>query len=107
MAIQGLDYRNTTVIHAERMQAIKTREGQLAALHAPANRSQLGQLHFQIMLSIGRKAFDDATLCPVDPVEYATPEGYTNAAWAYAMYKMRHFYKTTVARKEVNFNATR
>lgn len=103
MSVQGLDYRQTTVIHQERMRSIRFGAGHLLALRAPANRSKLRGFAFLIMHAIGRNAWNKAITSPVNLDVYARECAYQAEAWRIAMRQMEAFYQQATRRTEIKF----
>lgn len=77
------------------------RVGQLAALRAPANRSELRGLNFLVLHAIGRNAWNRAINSPVNLDVYASECAYQAEAWRVAMEQMRDFYQQAVKRKGI------
>lgn len=101
MAVQGLDYRQTTVIHEERMRSIRIRDGQISALRAPANRSKLNVLEQDVMRAIGAKIWNDACAAPVNYGVWISEAAYQAEAWGRAMRNMQAFYHQATSRKGI------
>lgn len=77
--------------------------GQLAALRAPVNRSQLRGFDFMVLHAIGRNTWNRYMTSPINSDVYATEQAYQAEAWRDAMQQMRSFYAQAVKRKGVNF----
>lgn len=101
MSIQGLDYRETTRIHQQRMKAIRFGAGHIKALRAPANRSQLVGLEFLVLHAVGRNEWNRAIAAPINLDVYADERAYQAEAWRVAMAKMQDFYQQAAKRKGI------
>jgi len=101
MTVYGLDAREITHLHQQRMKAIRFGAGHIKALRAPANRSKLVAFEFLVLHAVGRNEWNRAIAAPVNLDVYADERAYQAEAWRAAMAKMQDFYQQAAKRKGI------